>query len=185
MEPIYIRTDKNGTKIFHDYTCPRCAGYGEADKWKYTGSICFACGGTGKRTRPLVIKEYTDEYAAKLEARRIAKQKKYEEDHAEEIAKEKAEKEAREKEWRQRELLRQYSENGCGPDGIGYVHTGNTYPIKDKLKAAGGRWIYGAWVCPVSFEGKGIRAVKIDLSKSVNEYGRIPEASDIIWEAQK
>ena len=28
MKPIYVRTDKNGTKIYHDWTCPRCGGAG-------------------------------------------------------------------------------------------------------------------------------------------------------------
>ena len=36
MEPIYIRTDKNGTKIYHDWTCPRCGGAGYADKRRKT-----------------------------------------------------------------------------------------------------------------------------------------------------
>ena len=89
----YIRTDKNGTKIFEDWTCPRCGGAGWAGQWKYTGVYCFRCGGSGRRNRPVTIKEYTDEYAAKLEAKRIAKQKKYEEEHAEEIAAAKAEQE--------------------------------------------------------------------------------------------
>lgn len=89
----YIRTDKNGTKIYHDYTCPRCAGMGEADKWDRTGRVCFACGGSGLRNRPKVVKEYTDEYWAKLISRRNAKARKYAEEHAEEIAAAKAERE--------------------------------------------------------------------------------------------
>lgn len=99
MERIkYIRTDKNGTKIFADWTCPRCGGAGESSMWLKTGKVCFRCGGSGLRERPVIIKEYTDEYAAKLEARRIARQKKYEEEHADEIAAQKAENERREAE---------------------------------------------------------------------------------------
>ena len=94
----YIRTDKNGTKIYHDYTCQRCAGEGQQDKWINTGKTCFACGGSGVRVRPLVVKEYTDEYWAKLQARREAKAAKYAEEHAEEIAAEKAEQKRREAE---------------------------------------------------------------------------------------
>mgnify|MGYP003165815777 CR=1 FL=1 len=45
---VYIRTDKNGTKIYHDYTCPRCGGAGGADQWIYTGWTCYECGGTGR-----------------------------------------------------------------------------------------------------------------------------------------
>ena len=94
----FVRTDKNGTKIFEDWTCPRCGGAGWAGQWKFTGVFCFRCGGSGRRSRPVTIREYTDEYAAKLEAKRIAKQKKYEEEHADEIAAAKAERERREAE---------------------------------------------------------------------------------------
>ena len=94
----YIRTDKNGTKIYEDWTCPRCGGQGWAGQWKYTGVTCFRCGGSGLRTRPVLVKEYTDEYAAKLEAKRRAKAAKYAEEHAEEIAAAKAEQERREAE---------------------------------------------------------------------------------------
>lgn len=92
----FIRTDKNGTKIYEDWTCPRCGGEGWAGQWKFTGVYCFRCGGSGLRKRPVIVKEYTDEYAAKLEARRQAKAAKWAEDHAEEIAAQKAEEERRE-----------------------------------------------------------------------------------------
>lgn len=69
----YVRTDKNGTKIYHDINCPRCCGYGELEQWAYTGRVCFACGGTGQRSKPKVVKIYTPEYAEKLEQRRIAR----------------------------------------------------------------------------------------------------------------
>lgn len=94
----YIRTDKNGTKIYEDWTCPRCGGQGWAGQWKFTGVICFRCGGSGLRSTPKIIKEYTDEYAAKLEAKRQAKAAKYAEEHADEIAAAKAEEERREAE---------------------------------------------------------------------------------------
>lgn len=172
MDPIYIRTDKNGTKIFHDYTCPRCGGFGQSNKWFATGKICYACGGSGKRTRPLVIKEYTPEYEAKLEARRIAKNSPKTQEEKEE-------------EWRQANLASlkfRYAEKGCGEDGVGYVLNGNTYPIKDQIKANGGKWIYGVWVCPVEIKANGVTAVRIDLSGCINEYGCL-DADDVIWEA--
>lgn len=31
MKKVYIRTDKNGTKIYHDYTCTRCGGAGYSE----------------------------------------------------------------------------------------------------------------------------------------------------------
>lgn len=94
----YIRTDRNGTKIYEDWTCSRCGGAGGSSMWALTGWECFACGGTGRSNRPSIVKEYTDEYWAKLEARREAKAAKYAEEHADEIAAAKAEEERREAE---------------------------------------------------------------------------------------
>lgn len=160
MKLIYFKTDKNGTKYYHDWTCPRCGGAGEADKWMYTGKICFACGGTGKRNVAKVVKEYTPEHWAKLQARANAKAAKraeeaakYAEEHAEEIA-----------EQNRQFIIRRYADLGCGENGVGYVLTGNTYPVKDEIKKNGGKWIYGRWICPVEIAGKGIFSKQIDLS---------------------
>ena len=166
----YVRTDKNGTKIFYDFTCPRCDGYGALDRWINTGKTCYACGGSGVRSVAKIIKEYTPEYRAKLEARQKAKDakraeeaKKYAEEHADEIAK-----------IASKTIEFRYAQNGCGPDGIGYVLRGNTYPVKDEIKKAGGKWIYGVWICPVEIKGEEIRSKKIDLS------GHIGSGS-VIW----
>ena len=183
MKPIYIRTDRNGTKIYHDYTCPRCGGAGESDKWLFTGKVCFECGGSGKRRIPLVVKEYTEEYAAKLEAKRIAKQKKYEEEHAEEIAQERSEREEREAKWKseQNEYLCQAL--GCNADGIGYVLTGDTYRIKDKIRANGGKWYSQACVCPVELKTSGVRSIRVNIREFVTAYGLIYEqfARDVVY----
>lgn len=164
----YIKTDKNGTKYYHDYKCDRCGGMGEAEKWVYTGKVCWGCGGTGIRPVPKVVKEYTPEYWAKLQARRQAKaakeaaeRAKYEEEHAEEIAVKRAEIDRRTFEFRCAEM-------GCGKDGIGYVLTGNTFKAKDEIKKAGGKWIYGHWICPVEIKGNGIRAKRIDISSHIS-----------------
>lgn len=179
----YIRTDKNGTKYYHDYTCPRCAGMGEADKWRFTGLTCFACGGTGVRTIPKTVKEYTDEYWTKLQARRQAKAAKYAEEHADEIAAANDEQTRREAEHRKSENARRFSKFGCGSDGIGFVLTGNTYPVKETIKENGGRWVAMTWVSPVEVTGNGIRAIKINLNEFINEYGVVDEqdAQDIIY----
>ena len=185
MEPIYIRTDKNGTKIYYDWNCPRCCGYGMLDKWINTGRVCYACGGSGKRVRAKIVKEYTPEYWAKLDAKRKAKAQKeaderakYAEEHADEIA-----------EMNRKRIEFRYAENGCGPDGIGYVLNGNTYPVKDQIRKAGGKCIYGVWVCPIEIAGKGINPVRINISgcfypdgAKENENGQY--ASDIIWDAR-
>lgn len=179
----YIRTDKNGTKIFEDWTCPRCGGEGWAGQWKYTGVTCFRCGGSGLRKTPKIVKEYTDEYWAKLNARREAKAAKYAEEHAEEIAAAKAEEERMEEEYKQKEFARTSKQLGCGADGIGYVHVGNTYPVKDEIKANGGKWVGQWWVAPVEIKAKKVYAVRIDLHDFINEHGYIAEydARDVIY----
>lgn len=179
----YIRTDRNGTKIYEDWTCPRCGGEGWAGQWKFTGVTCFRCGGSGLRNRPVIVKEYTDEYWAKLNARREAKEAKYAEEHAEEIAAAKAEQERREAEYKQREFVKTCRELGCGSDGVGYVHVGNTYPVKDEIKSVGGKFVGQWWVAPVEVKAKKVYTVRIDLNDFVNEYGYIAEydARDVIF----
>lgn len=181
---IYVKTDKNGTKYYHDINCPRCSGYGALEKWAYTGRVCYECGGEGKRVHPKTIKIYTPEYEAKLEARRAAKAAKYEEEHAEEIAEAKAEEERKEAERKQRKNEQTSKELGCAANGIGYVLTGNTYPVKEEIKKNGGKWVGGTWVCPIRYEANGVKAIEIDLTKFINEYGLISygEGLDLIWE---
>ena len=78
----YVRTDKNGTKIYQDYTCDRCEGTGiyivaiengvpRASRVDH--GICYKCHGTGKVEKPRIIREYTPEYEAKLAERRAKK----------------------------------------------------------------------------------------------------------------
>lgn len=72
MKPVYVRTDKNGTKIYHDYTCQRCSGRGASEAWRWTGMTCYECGGSGV-SKARIVREYTPEYAAKLAAKREAR----------------------------------------------------------------------------------------------------------------
>lgn len=73
MARTLIRIDRNGTKYWADDTCRRCGGAGERSEWYYTGMVCYECGGTGHST-PRLEKEYTPEYAAKLEGRRAERE---------------------------------------------------------------------------------------------------------------
>lgn len=52
---VYIRTDRNGTKYFADYTCKRCGGQGGLPQWIYTGYTCYECGGTGVAAKPEIF----------------------------------------------------------------------------------------------------------------------------------
>ena len=77
----YVRTDRNGTQYFEKKVrCWRCDGYGIYFMGVHNGNlipssvadgVCFRCGGRGWEVE--TVKEYTPEYAAKLEARRAKK----------------------------------------------------------------------------------------------------------------
>lgn len=167
----YIRTDRNGTKIYEDWTCPRCGGQGWAGQWKYTGVTCFRCGGSGLRNRPTIVKEYTDEYWAKLEAKRKAREEQYIAEHADEIAAAEAEKKRREAEQIARENKRNWMSIGCDENGIGYIYAGNTYPVKDDIKSSGGKWVSQTWIAPVQIKAKGVYSFRMDAKEFINEYG--------------
>lgn len=165
MELEYIRTDRNGTKYYHDWTCPRCGGAGESDKWVFTGRTCYACGGTGKRAKPLVVKEYTDEYAAKLAAKRKAREDakpKPSEDELKAIA--------------EASKAESAASSGINADGTGYAYEGNTYPIKDAIKRAGGKWDYGMWIAPVRIETPANVRVTLINAEYANGWWNVYEA---------
>lgn len=125
MKDIYIRTDKNGTKYYHNYTCRRCGGAGGADQWKATGWTCYECGGSGVASSPEVIKVYTPEYEAVLAERRAKR----------------AEKKSAERRAKAEELNAKFlADHGFSPDGKIYAVLGNTFPVKDTLKELGCRW---------------------------------------------
>lgn len=170
--PEYIRTDRNGTKIYHDHNCPRCAGHGFSDKWHATGRVCFACGGTGKRPAPLVIKVYTAEHAAKLEARRAAKAAANA--PTEEELMQRAD-EARRNAWQN---------NGFDRDGVGYLYTGNTYKVRAKISSRGGRWCsyFRGWIAPVDIGPlDGVTIKRLNAADLCNGYGNLdPEKC---WDA--
>lgn len=122
---VYIRTDRNGTKYFADYTCKRCGGQGGLPQWTYTGYTCYECGGTGVAAKPEIFKEYTPEYEAKLEERRSKAREKKRLERIEQI---------------KGELPEIYQKHGFSSEGKIFVVTGNTYEIREELKAAGAKW---------------------------------------------
>lgn len=122
MELIYFKTDRNGTKYYYDYTCPRCGGAGGANQWELTGWTCYACGGTGMRKEPKIVKEYTPEYEKVLRENRARRYQKRTEKLQEELPQ------------RQAEFL---ADHNFTPDGYTYLFLGNTYADKDKIRLTG------------------------------------------------
>lgn len=118
MRGTLIKTDKNGTEYYADYTCPRCGGQGGCDAWAYTGWTCYECGGTGKTMKPMIRKIYTPEYAAKLAERR----------HARAVAK------------APEVNANFFKKFGMNEEGKAWLVIGNTFQIKDELKEAGARY---------------------------------------------
>ena len=123
---VYVRTDKNGTEIYHDYTCRRCGGAGYSDKWYYTGRICYECGGKGvSPAHPQIVRKYTPEYEAKLEAKRKARREKQEQELRAKADQLNA------------EFLAEYF-----PNGKMYI-VANSYDCNiEELKAAGAKFVF-------------------------------------------
>ena len=140
-EKILIRTDKNGTKYYHNRcTCFKCGGTGMIEVYRpINGGECFDCNGAG--WVEFESKEYTPEYEEKL---RVQAEKRA----AKKLAK------AREQ---AAELNAEfYSRNGFNSEGKTYVVLGNTFDIKEELKAQGAKWdrISRHWHMPTQPEGR-------------------------------
>ncbi len=119
MEGTLVKVDKNGTQYFQSRKCRKCGGRGYINGYEHIdGARCWDCGATGVEPKPYTWKVYTPEYAQKLADRRRAKM----------IA-------------RAPEANRAYFEkNGFDTDGKTYIVLGNTYDMKDQLKAAGAKF---------------------------------------------
>lgn len=176
-EPEYIRTDRNGTKIYHDNNCPRCAGYGSLEKWAFTGKVCFECGGTGLRPRPKVVKIYTDDHRAKLDAKRASRDAKR---LAENPPPSEDELRARARE----AILNILENQGFSRDGSGFIHYGDTYQNRDALYGGGGRWcrFLKAYIAPQPIEGlRGVAISPVNAESlcNLNGYVDIDKALDL------
>ena len=150
----YVRTDRNGTKIYHDNNCPHCSGYGSLEKWARTGKTCFECGGSGLRPRPKIVKIYTPEHRAKLDAQKAARDAKRLVENPP-PSEEKLLDAARES------VLSIWENQGFNRDGSGFILSGNTYPNRDAIYKDGGRWcrFLKAYIAPRPIDG--LRGIKI------------------------
>ena len=180
MELKYIKTDKNGTKYYEDWNCPRCCGYGELEKWYYTGKVCFQCGGTGKRPHPKIVKIYTEEYQKILDERREKRNAKKQEENPPE---------SKEEVTRKLEEMRKnnWLYEGFNKDGVGFLLTGETYKNKDLIKQSGGRWnrFFEGFVCPTPLQIKDVSVEEIKASEFCNESGFIDMDKAIAHKKQK
>lgn len=145
----FVKTDKNDTLYFADYTCPRCGGAGGADCWAYTGYTCYKCGGSGRADKPEICKFYTDEYRAKLNA---MAEKRAEKRHNELLAT---------VDTRRAEALKDFAKDDNG--FYTYCVLGDTYSVREDLKAQG--CFFNPvlnWHSPVDIDGYTTQKVYFD-----------------------
>lgn len=141
-----IREDKNGTRYYTDYTCPKCGGTGYIDYFAHVQKgQCFKCGGSGEWEHGLkVVKE---SYRKKLDARRLEK--------ARAMA---AERNAA-----------YFKKMGLASDGSFWVVMGDTFSIKDELKAKGARFHHSiGWYFAEKVDGYDMERVGLDSEKEID-----------------
>lgn len=118
MAPKLQRIDKNGTKYYVDYTCPKCGGSGNIKCYSHIdGGVCYMCSGSGAKA--VTWAERTPEYEAKLLQRRLQRARKKSEALNEEF------------------LLR----NGFNLFGEAWLVLSDTFQIKDELKRFGAKYV--------------------------------------------
>lgn len=112
-----IKIDRNGTHYYTDYNCPKCGGTGYINYYSHVdGGVCFLCGGSGRHAHNFLVR--TKEYNTKLIQQRL----------------ERARKTAGERNAKYLHMM------GFSEDGRAWLVMGNTYEIKDQLKASHCHW---------------------------------------------
>lgn len=115
----YEKTDRNGTRHYSTCKCSRCEGTGYLNEYIYIdGGVCFKCGGSGIQKKRRTQKIMTEEYVAKLEAKRQEKAKAKAVESNKDF----------------------FVNQGFNENGKTYVVLGNTYEIKDELKSLGAKY---------------------------------------------
>jgi len=118
-----IRTDKHGNKTYRTNACKRCGGYGRIYFSDLDDGRCWSCGGCGLTDEYKTI-EYTPEQLQIREEKKILK--------------------------RVGSVESQLKWMGFDTEKrIAFRCLGNTFPIKDRIKAMGGKWTKIGWVMPV------------------------------------
>ena len=144
--PVIVeRIDRNGSKHIVDHNCPKCGGTGYIPGYEFIdGARCWKCNATGQFTHRYIIR--TPEYERELAAKRNAR--------------------ARKKNLAERPAF--LEKNGFNEDGITYVVVGNTYEIKDTLKAMGAKFNeFIKWHLP--FDPEGYTTVEMSVEECFDE----------------
>ena len=134
--------------------------------------VCFQCGGTGYEVKE--VRLYTVAEAAKMEQRNEAARIKRQQ-----------ELEARMKTEYTEKKVKWLKDNGWSQDGVTYIVTGDSFSIKDDLKAAG--WLFDyvlRWhkADPTGYEDR-VKKVEIDKVIEFSAWGEghyLTEAKDYI-----
>lgn len=148
-----IKTYKTGTKLVEG-ECPRCDGTGIWTGWGRKGGTCFRCEGSG-----------------------IARWNVYTEEHLQELEEQKLRKLRKEAPEKNRKMFKWY---GLNENGSAWVAVGNTFAIKEELKAAGAKFnsIYGWHFDHDMSEFKTVE-VTIDKVSGQDELGYWSEPWDV------
>lgn len=172
---VYDRIDFNGNRYFSDFTCDRCGGHGyyamgvcngQPILSPYDGGVCYKCGGSGKMDKPNIVEVYTPEYWEQFERvceiRRREREQKFLD-----------------------ELNVRLTKLGFGvikgEDAALYRVVGDTFPIKDELKARGCRFNpCVGWYAPAPIEGYEMQKMESASVLNINA-----EARSIEWKDPK
>ena len=121
-----IREDKHGNRIYRTNKCRKCYGTGRLVCCAMDNGRCWRCMGTG------IEDEYkTTEYTPEQLRLRLAKKTVK----------------------RIGTVEQQLRAMGFSQDGVAYIPIGNTFPVKDEIKAAGGVYDRArGWVSPVPLD---------------------------------
>lgn len=162
----YERTDRNGTRYFTQHRCARCGGRGIIPAYAFiNGGECFECGGSGRATNPEIIKVYTPEHAEKLAKDR---EKRAKAKHDAKLAEFKT------------NINNYFCALGFGIENdevVCYRVIGDTYQIKDELKAQGCKFNRAiGWYAPKLIDGYDCQRMSARDICYINE-----EAAMIEW----
>lgn len=155
---ILVNVDKYGTKTYDVLVpCDRCGGTG----FYYIFGECFKCGGSG--TMWSQEKEYTPERRAQLDIQNAKR------------AERKAEKvEAQRQAEYETNKAESLAKNGFSTDGQTWVFLGETYFIKDELKAMGARFCSElGWHIDHPVTGYETVTISLDQVADISDWGRV------------